>query len=64
MLVSAQIMYKVEAKEVDNKNLNRCLDVLICPKCGEALTKFGISEDLDVKYGCSKCQFTHIRMER
>jgi len=62
MIIKDEIMEKVRDKEFYLKGLNRCLDVLICPECGEAL-KYEFCDDGAQRYECSSpsCRFKYSR---
>ena len=59
MYVSDQIMIKVAAKEEENKNLSRCIEVRICPKRGEDLKITEIHESGGRSYICHSCKFIY-----
>ena len=66
MRIATEIMEKVEQKEEDIKNFHRCIDVLICPKCGKPLEKMEVDDPnfKDLKYTCSNrvCNFEHTKL--
>lgn len=59
MYVSDQIMVKVAAREEENANFKRCIEVRVCPKCGNDLEVTGVREDRSMDYICTNCEFTH-----
>ena len=59
MRISLEIMAKVTDKEKENKDLSRCIEVRICPKCGEDLKITEIHGDGGASYSCSSCEFIH-----
>jgi len=63
MYISTEIMEEVERKEADIKNFHRCINVLICPKCGGPLEKKEVKDPnlLDNEYTCTKCEFKHTK---
>jgi len=65
MYVTKEIMKKVKEKEKENENFNRCLNMLICPQCGESLKKEALDDPnfIDFKYTCPRCQFTYTRLQ-
>ena len=64
MHISTEIMEEVERQEEYNKNFNRCINVLICPKCGGPLEKKEVEDPnfLDSEYTCTKCEFKHTEL--
>lgn len=67
MYISIEIMKLVAAKEEENKDLNRCLNVKVCPNCGNDL-KVELHADGGIDYTCptsgstkntSNCKFKH-----
>lgn len=64
MQIASDIMKIVEKKEEYKKNFNRCLDVLVCPKCGETLEKKMLDDPnfIDFKLTCNNCGFTREKL--
>jgi len=57
--ISQEIMSKVRNREIHAKRLERCLEVGICPKCGEELkdeTRW-VDNYILIKYSCISCGF-------
>jgi len=58
MIISEEILEKVEKKEKEDHYTRRCLAVKVCPNCGETLTyrsyKHGGGE-----YTCDSCSFEY-----
>lgn len=55
--VSDQIMEKAANIEFHRKRLNRCLELRVCPKCGEELL-VGQMDGVDGhRYRCTVCRF-------
>lgn len=63
--ISEKIIEKVREKERESSNFNRCLNVLVCPECGEDLESKDIGGEnlIEIEYTCNKCSFTHTRLE-
>lgn len=59
MKVSEKVMTVVFAAEKDKRDLDRCLNMLLCPQCAGKLDvetdKNGIFSD----YTCTECSFRH-----
>lgn len=57
MVISNEILKIVAEKEENNLNFDRCLNVLVCPKCGNSLnSKCG---DNFTDYKCTLCGFKY-----
>lgn len=54
IVVSDDIMEKVNSKEKDTTRLDRCLTMGICPECGEGLTCETFN-DGGRRYDCIEC---------
>ncbi|MEA3295541.1 MAG: hypothetical protein U9Q27_00130 [Patescibacteria group bacterium] len=65
--ISAKIMDKVTELEKNSINFNRCLNVRICPKCGNKLNydiklKKWNNEKTTEKFKCLSCKFKYINV--
>ena len=65
MTIKKEIINKVDILEKDIKNFNRCINVQICPECGNHLNHH-ITDDEnlpDEVFECSNisCKFSHTR---
>ena len=61
MEFNEEIMKKVEQKERRDNYVRRCLDVCICPKCGENLTRKALPYTNVVQFDCTSCKFKKVQ---
>lgn len=63
MRVEIGIINEVRKIENELNNFDRCLNVLICPKCGSELMRMKLNWFSPEMYECLQCKFTYKRKE-
>jgi len=58
MEISADILEEVSRRKLEQRTIERCLSVRVCPKCGSELD-YDYFDDGGREYACTKCTFTY-----
>ncbi len=59
VVVSDEILTIASAKKVALHRMNQCLEVNVCPQCGETIKDIELFNDGGTAYKCSSCGFKH-----
>ena len=59
--ITDAILATLEKREQLKRNFHRCLEVDLCPKCGDNLVIKFLPDSMGAAYKCVKCHFQYAK---